>query len=340
MEMNTHPLVSILIPVYGVEKYIERCARSVFEQTYENLEYIFVDDCTPDKSIQVLEKVLAEYPKREKQTRIIHHVKNRGIAATRNTAVESCSGDFLTHVDSDDWLECNAVELLVNKQIETGSDIVTANAYEYYGNEEKPCSNGGFDMDRETALETMLSLKMNHSLWGRLIKTSLYKNNHICCEEGVNFAEDFQILPLLFYYASKVSGISHYIYHYNKENIGSYTTHFENNWESQRQSMRTCELVCSFFSSNNQKYKKILDRAVIKHIHHILIIASLNKNRVGFDSCKKSLMNYREAWSEIHWNCYLWRLLESNMTFLRMINPIRLLRIHIIQYLHKIKELV
>ena len=78
------PLISILIPVYNVEKFIERCARSVFEQTYENLEYVFVDDCSPDKSIQILERVLAEYPKREKQTKIIHHDKNRGVAAARN----------------------------------------------------------------------------------------------------------------------------------------------------------------------------------------------------------------------------------------------------------------
>ena len=90
--MNNSPLVSILTPVYRAEKYIERCTRSLFEQTYENLEYIFVDDCAPDHSIQLLQQVLAEYPKREKQTKIIHHEKNRGVAAARNTAVENASG--------------------------------------------------------------------------------------------------------------------------------------------------------------------------------------------------------------------------------------------------------
>ena len=70
--MNDSPLVSILVPVYNVEPYFERCARSVFEQTYDNLEYIFVDDCSPDNSIQILERVLAEYPHRVNQVKIIH----------------------------------------------------------------------------------------------------------------------------------------------------------------------------------------------------------------------------------------------------------------------------
>ena len=130
--MNNNPLVSILVPVYNVEQYIERCARSLFEQTYDNLEYIFVDDCTPDKSIQILERVLAEYPQRREQTKIIHHDRNRGLAAARNTAVENCSGVFLTHVDSDDWIEFNAVELLVNKQQENDADIVSSNTFCQY----------------------------------------------------------------------------------------------------------------------------------------------------------------------------------------------------------------
>jgi glycosyltransferase involved in cell wall biosynthesis len=74
--------VSILVPVYGVEKYIERCARSIFEQTYHNLDIVFVDDCSPDKSIEILKHVLEEYPNRKAQTRIIQHAHNRGFASS------------------------------------------------------------------------------------------------------------------------------------------------------------------------------------------------------------------------------------------------------------------
>lgn len=95
--------ISLLIPVYGVEKYIERCARSLFGQTYQNIEYIFVDDCTKDSSIAVLKKVLDDYPFRKEQVTIIHHNFNKGLSAARNTAFNHATGDYIIHVDSDDY---------------------------------------------------------------------------------------------------------------------------------------------------------------------------------------------------------------------------------------------
>ena len=112
------PLVSVLVPVYNVEPYIERCARSLFEQTYDNLEYIFCDDCSTDASIHILESVMKDYPQRLEQIRIIHHERNRGSAAARNTLIDNSNGVFLFWVDSDDWVETNAVDLLVSKQQE------------------------------------------------------------------------------------------------------------------------------------------------------------------------------------------------------------------------------
>ena len=118
-----------MVPVYGVEKYIERCARSLFEQTYENLEYIFVDDCSPDKSMEILMRVMEDYPNRKEQVRIIHHEHNRGLAAARNTALDAATSSFITHVDSDDYLSLEAIQLLVEKQVETGADIVSGNYF-------------------------------------------------------------------------------------------------------------------------------------------------------------------------------------------------------------------
>lgn len=74
--MSNMPKVSVVVPVYGVEKYIERCARSLFEQTLEDMEFVFVDDCTKDNSIAILEKVILDYPKRKDQIKIIHKIIN------------------------------------------------------------------------------------------------------------------------------------------------------------------------------------------------------------------------------------------------------------------------
>lgn len=116
--------VSILVPVYGVEKYIERCARSLFEQTYDNIEYIFVDDCTKDRSIEILQKVLEDYPNRKNQVKILHHDKNRGLSAARNTALDASTGDYLMHVDSDDYLRKDAVLLLAEKITTASSQVI------------------------------------------------------------------------------------------------------------------------------------------------------------------------------------------------------------------------
>jgi glycosyltransferase involved in cell wall biosynthesis len=117
-------LVSILVPIYGVEKYIERCARSLFEQTYSNIEYVFVNDCTKDKSIELLMNVLNEYPHRKGQVKLIHHERNRGLAAARNTAVYNMTGEYVWHVDSDDYIETQAVELLVNEIQKTNAEVI------------------------------------------------------------------------------------------------------------------------------------------------------------------------------------------------------------------------
>ena len=126
--MNTNRIkVSVCIPVYGVEKYIEKCARSLFEQTMtDNIEFIFVNDCTPDKSIEVLEKVLEEYPHRKNQVKIINHEKNGGLVSARNTALKYTSGDYIIHCDSDDWVDLDLYETMYRKAVETGADVVCA----------------------------------------------------------------------------------------------------------------------------------------------------------------------------------------------------------------------
>lgn len=127
--MAVLPLVSVLVPIYQTEDFMERCARSVFEQTYKNLEYVFVDDGSTDNSICTLQRVLDDYPERKSHCKIIKHLQNKGLAAARNTAIANCHGDFVCHVDSDDWIEPYAIQSLVNKQYETGADFVYTRGY-------------------------------------------------------------------------------------------------------------------------------------------------------------------------------------------------------------------
>ena len=122
--MNQTPKVSMLIPIYGVEKFIERCAVSLFEQTYQNIEYIFVNDCTKDNSVVILKNVVERYPQRKLQVRIIEHEKNKGLAGARNTAVAAATGEFVMHVDSDDYVDKDIVKKTILSQKKVDADIV------------------------------------------------------------------------------------------------------------------------------------------------------------------------------------------------------------------------
>lgn len=118
------PKVSVIIPVYGVEKYIERCARSLFEQTLDDIEYLFIDDCTPDRSVEILKQVLDEYPHRKNQV-IIHRMeKNSGQAAVRKWGMLNAAGEYVIHCDSDDWVDVHMYDEMYNKAIEEDADVV------------------------------------------------------------------------------------------------------------------------------------------------------------------------------------------------------------------------
>lgn len=117
--------VSVCIPVYKVEKCIERCARSLFEQTLtEGIEFIFVDDCSPDGSVDVLRRVLRDYPARGAQTRVIGLAANAGVANARNVALDAAIGEYVIHCDSDDWVERDAYERLYRIAREHDADVV------------------------------------------------------------------------------------------------------------------------------------------------------------------------------------------------------------------------
>lgn len=213
--------VSILVPVYGVERYIERCTRSLFEQTYDNLEFIFVDDCTPDKSIEVLINTMNDYPNRSKQIRIIHHEKNKGLSGARHTAISNATGEFIIHVDSDDWLDLDSIERLVDKQLETGADIVSANTIKEGGIKTEVAKIPDIS-DPRKMIAVYLSSNLSHQVCGRLIRRSLYSIIK-GPKTGVDNGEDTQTMPQLFYYSHKLANVNRPLYHYFIANEGSLT---------------------------------------------------------------------------------------------------------------------
>lgn len=128
MDKN-NPKISVIMPVYKVEKYLARCLDSIILQTYENLEIICVNDGSPDGSLKILE----DYAKRDKRIQIINQ-ENKGLSGARNTGMAAMTGDYFTFIDSDDWLQLGAYQKFVDvlRREDRTIDIFVFNGFNYF----------------------------------------------------------------------------------------------------------------------------------------------------------------------------------------------------------------
>lgn len=322
------PKVSILVPVYGVENYIERCARSLFEQTYKDIEYIFVDDCSPDKSIEILNQVIDDYPRRKPHVRIIRHESNKGLAGARNTVVDSCQTEFLMHVDSDDWIDKDAVEKLLKLQDETSADIVVYDVKMHFPNKTVIRHKPLFRSPNDFTI-TLLHKKINGGVWGGLIRRTLYTDNNIRVEDGINMSEDFQVFPRLAFYAKKVATLNNVYYHYNFSNESSYTHNETIN--TCKQAWRSYEILEEFFLDKNPEYlvalkegkKKALARQLMSGVRHVSgreIFSSVQKMLDGLRGVSNKCLKPQE---KIALNINNYRLLQFYIILIELIKKIK-----------------
>lgn len=213
--------VSIIVPIYGVEKYIERCVRSLLEQTYENIEYIFVNDETIDNSIQKLNEVVKLYPHRCKHIKILSHKENKGLPAARNTGLSVATGDYIFHCDSDDWIEKDMIQSLCNKVTQESADIVWCDWFLSFEKNERYMKQPIYFTPLD-AVKGILSGKMKYNVWNKLIKRSLYVDNYIQFPTGHGMGEDMTIIKL-FACANKIAYVPKALYHYIKLNGEAFT---------------------------------------------------------------------------------------------------------------------
>ena len=213
--------VSVITPIYKVEAFIERCATTLMEQTFREVEYIFVDDATPDGSIQVLEKVIARYPEQKEQVRIVHHDTNKGLPAARNTGLALATGEYIFHCDSDDYVEPTLLEDLYNAAQTQKSDIVWCDWYLTFNENERymkqPSHNTPID-----ALKAMLCGGMKYNVWNKLVRRALYIDNHIEFPAGYGMGEDMTMM-MLFAHAKRVAYVPQAYYHYIKTNTNAFS---------------------------------------------------------------------------------------------------------------------
>lgn len=243
------PLVTVIVPIYKVEKYIECCADSLFSQTYSEVEYIFVNDCTPDKSVDIVRKVLEKYPERKAQVRFINNAVNQGLAYCRNVGVSHARGEYLMHVDSDDYVAKDAVENLLETALRENADIVVSN---FFLVTQTGIKNDilAYPDDKDIYLKKILQRDLRVGVCGKFLKRKLYTEHGIEVPAGIDFGEDMVTFPRLVYYANKIA-LSSPFYYYNQLNIHSYTKHVGE--KSILSVIRTEQVLREFFRDKFEK---------------------------------------------------------------------------------------
>ena len=213
---------SIIVPVYNVEKEIRKCLDSIKNQTYEDFEVLCVDDCGKDSSMDIVR----EYAQKDNRFKILTHEHNRGVSAARNTGLDNASGKYTMFVDSDDWLETNALEIIKDNFDKSKSEVIVFNIYNCYPDGKKEIndttnfkkSNQTQVLLTENNLNTFIGV-----VWNRAYKTSLINDNHIRFPEGM-IIEDSDFTFKISMHIKSVFIIEDVLYNYLRNREGSYTT--------------------------------------------------------------------------------------------------------------------
>lgn len=211
-------LVSVIVPVYKVEKFLCRCVDSILNQTYSEFELILVDDGSPDDCPRMCD----EYAKKDNRVRVIHQ-SNAGQSGARNAGLEVCKGDYIYFCDSDDWIEPDLLELAVEKIVSEDADMIRFQCFTHYDDisytssfsfcEDSMCLDN--DEGRlDFICNSLLSYKIGWEMCLALYKANTLLTNNIRFPSGINIAEDLFINVMDTVYANKITFLDKPLYHY------------------------------------------------------------------------------------------------------------------------------
>ncbi len=208
--MNT-PLISVIVPIYNVEKYLAKCIDSIVAQSYTNLEIILVDDGSPDSCGQICD----EYAQCDVRIKVIHQ-QNGGVVNARNTAISIASGDFLSFVDADDWLEESFYEKMLKEAIEGKHQIVFCDWNVIRMGGIKETNSVFFSSNPKIVLRRNLSVgnSMDCALWNKLIQKNFYDECNIITDQNCTMMEDLFISIQLLYNANNIGYVHESLYNY------------------------------------------------------------------------------------------------------------------------------
>ena len=290
-------VISIIVPIYNIEKFLPCCIDSILAQTFTEWELILVDDGSKDTCGSICD----EYATKDGRIRVIHK-PNGGLASARNSGLAMASGEWVMHLGGDDWIEPEMLELLLRKGEETGADIVMGDFLFAYPDRDVPYRLPDWDNSKTTSLNRYITSVWT-CVWGGIHRRSLYEEHQLQSPQGVTCCEDFHLIVRLCYHAKKVVNIHQPFYHYRQQE-GSVMHNLNKKTEQNEQSLY--QDIIRFFKEQGvyDDYRKSMCWRMLKATQELVLEKSTWKEFQEMVPEKKHYI----------WDCpYINRKLKMNM---------------------------
>jgi len=216
-------LVSVVVPVYNVSSYLERCVESIVEQSYKNLEIILVDDGSTDDS----GKICDHYQRKDRRIKVVHKI-NGGLSDARNVGIGMATGDFIVLIDSDDWIDYEMIDLSLNEAKRVRVDIVECGFKEIHNDYltiDYLCDASVKVFSKEKAIEESIKWgKLKPMAWNKLYARKVFDG--VCYPKGKLHEDEFTTYKL-FYKANKIAFLDLALYNYDRTKEDSITAKYK-----------------------------------------------------------------------------------------------------------------
>lgn len=293
-------IVSIIIPVYKVEKYIRRCIQSVIDQNCNgfSVECILVDDASPDKSMDIVGEMIEDYKGNTITFVVLHHDVNKGISAARNTGTNVAVGDYVLYLDSDDYISENTiktfvsyavayprVDMIIGNSLCMGVNVLTNT--KVLNSDNSPILLD----DKQRMWKLLLSRELDHHAWNRLVKRSIITDNNLIFDDGVLY-EDITWNYKLLSFVSSILILPEltYMYDYNPESIIHTTS------EKANHVINSFAYICNSLVSNppspDPKGRLFVDHFIFVY-HWMIIVTDLELQYSAEKEAKSKLKKTR-----------------------------------------------
>ena len=297
--------VSIIVPVYNVEKYLEKCLNSLVNQTLKDIEIIVVNDGTKDNSQEIIDKYIKKYPKKVKG----YIKENGGLSSARNYGLKYAAGEYIAFVDSDDYVELDMYEKMYNKAIRENFDIVACDLFYVYDDKKvEAFSNLNKDVfTKEEIKKSMINIYP--SAWNKLYKKELFKHN-IYFKDKVWF-EDVEFLYRLISKVNSIGVVHEKFYNY-VQRVGAITKtfddrlfHYIDNWNG----------ILDFYKENKiyDEYKLELEYCYVRYLYATFIKSASNftDKKLYEEAVNKAIENVKRNFPNYRKNKYFYKSLKG-----------------------------